>query len=170
MLNRLTRMFQPQNPRRDAELVFSRIITQHTFDSMPYREGVFETRRKTASSANAVGVYVTERRVTRGNMPDFENSIPAVTVDFRQMGVGVMLRVPLDGYHVIVSIPDKEDTWKFFDCEVRHQSRRPGGWHLVGLQLKSIYEVQDSEASVIRKYFNSLAGAARVQNDAYQYR
>ena len=164
MLDRLTRMFQSQNPKRNAELVFSRIFTKHSFDAMPYREGLVETRRKATSSANAVGVYITERSLIKGNAPDFENSIPAVTVDFRKMGVGVMLRTPLEGYRVIVSIPDKEDAWKFFECEVRHQSRRPGGWYLVGLQLTSIYEIPDPEALAIRRYLDSVAEPRREQN------
>ena len=155
MLDRLTRLFKPENPRRNAEKAFSRLINQSTLDSLLYREGLAESRRQSTGQTNAVGVLVMERRITLNDRPDFENPFPAVSIDFRQLGIGILLRSRIEGPTVIVAIPDKEDVWRLFECEVRHQSRRPGGWFQVGLRIFAIYQPTDMEMAEFRIHASS---------------
>lgn len=155
MLNRLTRLFKPENPRRSAEIAFSRLITQSTLDSLVYREGLANTRRRSVAQTNAVGVLMMERKIALNNSPDFENPVPAVSIDLRQLGIGILLRSRLEGATVIVAMPDKENFWRYFECEVRHQSRRPGGWLQVGLKILSIYYPTDPEMAAIRIHLTS---------------
>lgn len=153
MLNRLTRLFRPEDPRRIAEMAFSRLITQCTLDSLQYREGLAETRRHTAGQTYAVGVLAMEPKIASNDGPDFDNPIPGVTIDFRHLGIGILLQRRLDSPTVIVAIPDKEEARRMFECEVRHQSRRPGGWYQVGLKILANYQPTDVETIAIRAHF-----------------
>lgn len=154
MLNRLTRLFRPEDPRRIAEMAFSRLITQCTLDSLQYREGLAETRRHSAAQTYAVGILAMERKIASSDAPDFDNPIPGVTIDFRHLGIGILLQRRLDSPTVIVAIPDNEEAWRMFECEVRHQSRRPGGWYQVGLKILAIYQPTDFEKIAIRTQFS----------------
>jgi hypothetical protein len=155
MLDRLTRLFNPENPRRDAEMAFSRLVSQCGMESLPYREGLAETRREQSAHVQAMGVLVMDQHPDSLELAAFASPIPAVTFDFRRMGVGILLRRPLESSLVVVAIPDKEELWRLFQSEVRHQSARPGGWIQVGLKLLSIYEPQPDQMALLRKHLTS---------------
>lgn len=156
MLNRFTQLFRSDDHRKKAEMAFSRLLTQSSLEGLSYREGMNDTRRRTKSQASAIGVWLVPCARTGANQPDFTRPIPAVTFDLRQMGVGVLTRKTLEAGRIVAAIPDKEDVWRLFECEVRHQSQRPGGWVQVGLQICSIFDASHAELTMLRSHFTPV--------------
>lgn len=155
ILDRLTRLFNPENPRRNAELTFSRLVSQCAMESLPYREGLMETRREQVAHVHALGVLVIDQHPDNPDSAAFADPIPAVTFDFRRMGVGILLRRQLECEIVVVAIPDKEELWRLFQGEVRHQSIRPGGWYQVGLKMMTFHEPQKDQMATLREHLIS---------------
>lgn len=162
MLDRLTRLFNPENPRRNAEMAFSRLVSQCSMESLPYREGLAETRREQTAHVQALGVLVMDQHPDSLELAAFTDPIPAVTFDFRRMGVGILLRRELVSSTVVMAIPDKEELWRLFQSEVRHQSVRPGGWIQVGLKMLSIYEPQAEQMAMLRRHLTSRPDPAQA--------
>ena len=153
MLNRLTKLFAPDSPEKKAEIAFARLISQFQMESLPYREGLAASRRGAHSQQVAIGVWLVP--CSDSGQGDFENAIPGVTFDLRRMGIGVLAREKLTCKTVVVAIPDKEDVWRYFDCQVRHRSKRNGGWSLIGLQLRKVVDPMPSDLKTLRMKFDS---------------
>lgn len=135
----------------------------NTSKSLPYIGGLIATRRNAKSQATAIGVWLIPCEEIQTVQPDFTNAIPAVTFDLRRMGVGVLMRQHLECRVVIVAIPDKEEAWRLFECEVRHQSQRLGGWYQVGLQAQSIFEPALAEMTLLQSHFTRASTPATAQ-------
>jgi len=170
MLNRFAKLFNAETPRKKTEMAFARLVSQASLESMPYIGGLSETRRNDKSQATAIGVWMIPCKDTEGQtvQPDFTKAIPAVTFDLRRMGVGVLMRQHLNCNVFIVAIPDKEETWRLFECDVRHQSQRLGGWYQVGLQAQSIFEPTLTEMTLLRSHFTQASTPAKSQK-AYSW-
>ena len=165
MLDRFTKLFNPENPRKKAEMAFARLVSEVSLGSLPYRGGLSETRRRAKSQPTAIGVWLIPCNEPQTVQPDFTNAIPAVTFDLRNMGIGVLVRQHLE-CDVVVAIPDKQENWHSFECEVRHQSQRPGGWYQVGLQVQSIFEPSLTEMTLLRSHFTQELASATAE-EAY---
>lgn len=147
-------------------MAFARLLSQASLESLPYSGDLIETRRNAKSQATAIGVWLIPCKESQTVQPDFTNAIPAVTFDLRRMGVGVLMRQHLECNVVIVAIPDKEEAWRLFECDVRHQSQRLGGWYQVGLQAHSIFEPTLIEMTSLRSHFTQASTPAAAQ-EAY---
>ncbi|MEO2031304.1 MAG: hypothetical protein ABGZ35_04380 [Planctomycetaceae bacterium] len=81
----------------------------------------------------------------------------AVCCDVRAEGFGVLSPVQVEGQALIVAVPNGGEAdagWKFFVASCCHQTPRPGGWFLLGLQAERIYE----PTSIQRQEFRAAIG------------
>lgn len=141
ILSTLGGMFNRRDPRQEAGLALTRLLSQFDMEAMPYDRGMRESRRDDNSRHVAIGVWLIP--LTENQDPDkadLNKAIPAATCDLRRHGIGVLMPVKLQSKKFIVAIADMEKTWRFFLVGVRHQSDRPGGWFQLGLSVDRIWE------------------------------
>lgn len=160
MLERLTRLFVPDDKRRKAHLTLARLLTQIELNGLSYRENVEATRRKSESHAMAMGAWIIPYRESAADgRLALELAMPVVTYDFRRTGVGVLSRAKIEFESIAVAIPDVEGVWNFFDCRVCHQSGRPGGWTLAGLQISQLLIPDPHDVTLFRRQIGDVPEA-----------
>lgn len=157
MLDIMSRMFSRRDPRRDAQNCLARVISRFDMSRLSYREGIVNDRRSRQERHVAIGVWlfpiVKSGRPCRFNI---KKGVPAVTHDIRSEGLGVMTPVRLNESRYVVATPDDETVWRFFEAEVRHNTRKPGGWYMLGLQVNSLVLPESDQMSEFRAHTNSV--------------
>lgn len=136
MLEVVSKLFSRRDPRQEAKLGLARIISRYDMTRLSYEQGISDERRCRDERYIALGVWLfpCEAETTAHEL-NISCGVPAVTYDLRSGGLGVMTPMRLNFRHFVVAVPDEEDTWKFFRCEARHNSVKPGNWYLLGLQV-----------------------------------
>lgn len=153
MFDRLARIFQPEDKQKKAGIVLARLLSQHNLESLPFREGIVATRRGGNAQPMSVGVWMIPFDGSPAeSLQNLEQSIPGITSDGRRQGIGVLCRDRVAAERLLVAVPDKESVWRFFDCEVKHQTSRPGGWYLLGLHIDRIIDLDPAEVTQFRRH------------------
>jgi hypothetical protein len=158
MLDTVLNMFTRNDSRRNAVLGLARIISRCDLVNLSYETGHREDRRAKGQHYASWGVWLfpceaggtaTALRISSG--------VPAVTHDLRSEGLGIMTPVKLKAAHLIVAIPDDEDeSWRFFRGEVRHNTRRPGGWHHLGIHVESTITLESPQRVAFREHIQGI--------------
>ena len=145
MITKISSMFQRRSPQRDPALAMARINTLFGMGSLPWDSGVYADRRAQDEVHASIGVWVTpvlgDTQTT--DAAALSSVQQAVCCDVRAEGFGVLTPVQIEGHKLIVAVPnggDADASWKFFVASCCHQTPRPGGWFLLGLQVESIFE------------------------------
>ena len=134
-------VFQKRNPRQQAGLALTRLLTQFDMGQMPYETGTRPSRRREGTRNVAIGIWLTPFEENRGpETADMQKSIPAATCDLRRQGIGVLMPVKLQSRKFIAAVADLENVWRYFVVKARHVTDRPGGWFQLGLSVESMYE------------------------------
>ncbi|MCA9036428.1 MAG: hypothetical protein KDA91_14940 [Planctomycetaceae bacterium] len=140
-----------EKPRTKASNALARILTMHDMSEMSYEEGISRSRRQDFPRPVALGVMVIPcGRETKAADVNYLHAVPGVTCDLRREGIGVLLPHNLKGDHFLVAIPDTEEVWRFFGCECRHNSPRPGGWWQLGLHVEWLAEPESNQMADFR--------------------
>ncbi len=136
MLEVVSKLFSRRDPRQEAKLGLARIISRYDMTRLSYEQGISDERRSRDERYIALGVWLfpCEAETTPEEL-NISNGVPAVTYDLRSGGLGVMTPMFLNHKYFVVAVPDEADSWKFFRCEVRHNSIKPGNWYLLGMQV-----------------------------------
>ncbi len=154
MIAKVAGFFQRRHPEREAALALARITTLTDIGSLPWDTGVYDDRRSRDEVPAALGVWVTPLADDADPAKvSMESPYHAVCCDLRAKGFGVLSPMPIPGDRFIVAIPngtDDDDSWKFFVAEMCHQTPRPGGWHLLGLQIERLFEPGSTQARQFR--------------------
>ena len=162
MLDAVVNLFSRRNPRRDAVLGLARIISRYDLVNLGYSEGHREDRRSRDEHHASWGVWLFPcREDDRAEGLKISSGVPAVTHDLRSEGLGIMTPLRLQGDYFFVAVPDEEDdTWKFFKGQVRHYTRRPGGWHHLGLQVLRTIVLESQQRAEFRQHIQSIESGA----------
>lgn len=161
MMDRVRNFFNPNESRRKASLAMARLLTWHDMHGMSFRENIEASRRKSESRQIALGAWLIPWcEDTPARALNFDLAAPAVTYDLRRTGIGVLTRRPIEFSTITVAMPDLEDVWRFFECQVCHQSRRPGGWTLAGLQVIQLLELDPRDVTYFRSRIEDESAAA----------
>lgn len=141
VLSNLGGVFQKRNPRQQAGLALTRLLTQFDMGQMPYETGTRPSRRSEGTRSVAIGIWLTPFEENRGpETADMQKAIPAATCDLRRQGIGVLMPVKLQSRKFIAAVADSENVWRYFVVKARHVTDRPGGWFQLGLSVESMYE------------------------------
>ena len=141
VLNAIASLLHRPDPRQQASLYISRLMSQVDLATMPFDEGIQASRREAQTRHVAIGIWLIPMNADqKPDQADMNRAIPAATCDLRRNGIGVLTPARLQSKQFIVAVPDSENTWKYFVAESRHQSDRPGGWHQLGLSIEKIWE------------------------------
>lgn len=141
VLSNLGSVFQRRNPRQQAGLALTRLLTQFDMGQMPYESGTRPSRRSEGTRSVAIGIWLIPFDENRGaENADMQKAIPAATCDLRRQGIGVLMPVKLQSQKFIAAVADTENVWRYFVVKARHVTSRPGGWFQLGLSVESIYE------------------------------
>lgn len=153
MLDAFVNMFSRKDPARTAQNCLARIITRFDMSRISYREGIVPDRRTREERNEAIGVWL---------FPQHENSklghftvssgVPAVTYDFRTSGMGILTPTRLKAQRFVVATPDETGNWQFFQCDVRHNTKKAGGWHLIGLQVAALLQPEGEQLAEFRSH------------------
>jgi hypothetical protein len=153
LFNSFRQLFRGPSPQQKARVAFARLVSQWDMVSMPYDEGLRESRRSQFTRSAAIGVRLAP---LNDNDPagdvDWSNSIPAVTRDLRRSGLGLLLSYPLTHSRFLVAVADQENTWRCFLANARHLSPLPGGWYQLGLTIESLQEITPRQAAQLRQF------------------
>ena len=161
MLDSFVKMFSRKDPARAARNCLTRIITRFDMTRISYREGLIEDRRLRQERNEAIGVWIFPQHVNslKGHF-EVAAGVPAVTYDFRSNGMGILTPVKLNYLHFVVATPDETGSWKFFKGDVRHNTRKAGGWYLIGLEVVSMVELESEQFGSFRDH---IAGVCEDQ-------
>ena len=134
MLDLVAKFFTRGDPRRDAKIGLARIISRYEMTGLSYKHGIADERRSRDERYVPMGVWLfpCSETATSADL-NLSSGVPAVTHNLRIEGFGVMTPVRLKHRHFVVAVPDENDVWRFFRCDVRHNTARPGHWFLLGL-------------------------------------
>ena len=159
MLDAITRLFSKRDSRQEARLGLARIISRYDMIRLCYEEGINVDRRSRDERHIALGIWLfpCAEDATAEDF-DINSGVPAVTHDLRCEGIGVMTPLPMDAEHYVVAAPDENGGWRFFKCEVRHSTKKPGGWHLLGLQVDNVLDLDGSTRRAFREYIARICG------------
>lgn len=154
MLDMVMNMFTRCNPKRDASIALARIISRYDMQCMGYEEGLVEDRRAKEERHVALGVWLFAHPEGQSVADlDFSSGVPAVTHDLRAEGFGVMTPVRLKRNRFLLATPgENDDDWRFFVCEVRHNTRKPGGWYKLGLIVESAVKLDGDQRAEFRDH------------------
>ena len=156
--------FGRRDPRQEAGLSLARLLSQLDLLEMPFDNGIQPTRRSNTSRNVAIGVWLMPLGAKQDpSTANFDNAMPAVTSDLRRLGVGILMPLRLPATRVVLAFADVEDHWKFFVCNVRHNSPRPGGWFKIGLAVDGIWEPEPLQISHFRNRILSAFGNAQAE-------
>jgi len=81
-------------------------------------------------------------------------AVPAVTQTLRAEGFGVMTPQILDAEYFIIAAPSDDSehaNWLFYECDIRHNTQRPGGWYYVGLQIRRLIDLDTEQRIAFRE-------------------
>lgn len=141
VLSNLGGIFQRENPRQQAGLALTRLLTQFDMRQMPYETASCPSRRKDGSRNVTIGIWLTPFEESRGpGDADMQKAVPAATCDLRRQGIGVLMPVRMTSRKFIAAVADQENVWRFFVVSARHVTDRPGGWFQLGLSVEAVYE------------------------------
>jgi hypothetical protein len=158
MIAKISNMFQRRHPQRDAALALARITTLSGMGSLPWDSGVYADRRAQDEVQASIGVWFTPVvDDAKADTLSLGTVQQAVCCDVRAEGFGVLSPVQVEGQALIVAVPNGGEAdagWKFFVASCCHQTPRPGGWFLLGLQAERIYE----PTSIQRQEFRAAIG------------
>ncbi len=157
MLKNLSQVLCLQDPRKKASLALARVLTQYDMESLSFRGDVVSTRRQGEARQIALGAWLIPycSEGPRGVL-DFDAAIPAVTYDLRRNGIGVLTQQEIQLTTVTVAMPDRDGIWRFFESHICHQSRRPGGWFLQGMQVQQLLEPHPGDVTHFRIHIRDL--------------
>lgn len=145
--------------QKQAGLALARLMTQLDMESMPYDEGVRQSRRDATTRYLAIGVWLVP--VGENEDPqtvDLRKAVPAATCDLRRHGIGVMIPVRLESPRFIVAIADIENIWRYFLVRSVHITGRPGGWFHLGLHVERIWEPTSLQTVEFRNRVENVFG------------
>lgn len=157
MLDLVANLFTRNNPKRDAKNCLTRIISRYDMSRLSYEEGIEADRRSKDERHVAIGVWLFPQpeNAPVGSL-NVDQGVPAVTHDLRSEGLGVMTPVCIDNKRFMVATPDESERWRFFQTEVRHNTRKPGGWYMLGLQVTSLVEIDGDDAANFRRHISQV--------------
>ncbi len=151
MFERITNYFRTEDTAKKASVALARLLSQYDMESIAYRSDLTESRRRSESRQIALGCWIIPFEPSRPDVLDFSSAIPSVTYDMRRGGVGVLTQERIELKRLGLALPDKDGVWRFFEGELRHGSRIPGGWNLAGLQLVRILELDPRDVTQFRE-------------------
>jgi len=157
MIAKVNELFQRRNPKREASLALARITTLTDVTALPWAAGVCQERRSKDEIPTAIGVLMAP--IPEGYRADdvnVESMYRAVCCNLRATGFGVVSSEAVAGEQFLIAIPngtDDADAWKFFVADVRHQTARPGGWFLTGLEVQQIHDLSSEQ----RRHFRPVS-------------
>lgn len=143
-------------------MALARLLSQYDMDSIAYRSDIAESRRRSESRQIALGCWIIPFETGRPQILDYSNVSTAVTYDIRRGGIGLLKRERIPHAAVVIALPDKDGVWRFFYCNVCHQSDVPGGWSLSGLQIQRIFEPDPRDVTLFRECIHELPGARQA--------
>ena len=163
MLEAVTNLFTRRDPRREAALGLARIISRHEMVGLSYDQGISDDRRTHDEWHVALGVWLFPCEPTDlAADVDLSYGVPAVTIDIRREGFGVMTPVKLKHEHFVIAVPhEEEDSWRFFRCQVCHNTRRPGSWFQLGIQVERTIELEGSQRVAFREHIQRIDASAQ---------
>ena len=160
MLEVVANLFTRRDPRREARLGLARIISRYDMTCLSYEQGITVERRDRDERHVALGVWLFPCKATaKAADLNIASGVPAVTHDLRSDGFGVMTPVSLKHKHFFVAVPDETDCWRFFKCDVRHNSVKPGNWYLLGLQVDVSILLDGKQRIRFRDHIGEICGA-----------
>lgn len=161
MLDIMSKMFTRRDPRRDAQNCLARIISRFDMSKLSYNEGIVEDRRSRQERHLSIGVWLFP--IVKSGTPcrfDIEKGVPAVTHDIRSEGLGVMTPVRLHEDRYVVAIPDEGSLWRFFEADVRHNTRKPGSWYMLGMHINSLVLPESDQMIEFREHVTEVCESA----------
>ena len=163
MLEAVASLFTRRDPRREAALGLARIISRHEMAGLSYDQGIDQDRRTHDEWHVAMGVWLFRCESTdTAEDVDFSYGVPAVTNDICREGFGVMTPVKLEHEHFVIAVPhDEEDSWQFFRCQVCHNTKRPGNWFQLGIQVQRTIELEGSQRAAFREHIARIDASAQ---------
>jgi hypothetical protein len=158
MLEAVTNLFTRRDPRREAALGLARIISRHEMSGLSYDQGIAEDRRIHDEWHVALGIWLFPCESTDEAADiDVSYGVPAVTIDIRRQGFGVMTPVKLQSEHFMIAVPhEEEDSWQFFRCNVCHNTRRPGNWFQLGIQVERTVDLEGTQRVAFREHIQRI--------------
>jgi hypothetical protein len=164
MIKSFKNFFGRRDPRQEAGLTLARLLTQLDLLEMPFDNGVRQTRRSNSTRYVAIGIWLMPLGAKQNpEDANFDNALPAVTADLRRLGVGLLMPLRLPASRVLLAFADAEDHWKFFVCNVRHNSPGPGGWFKIGLAVEGTWEPEPLQISHFRNRIMNAFGNADTE-------
>ena len=169
--SRVMKLFGARDPKEKSTLALARMLSQYDMSSMPFENALAESKRRDQPRPITVGTMVVPMAAKQtAATADFSLAQPMVTCDLRREGIGIFTTRRQEVPAFIVALADSEDSWKFFTCELRHQSRRPGGWWHLGLLVQNLYDpdigqMQDFRARLKQVFGETGQTAAAVEPD-----
>lgn len=160
MLDLVTNLFSRRNPQRDAKNCLARIISRYDMSRLSYEEGIEADRRCRDERHVAIGIWLFPQTddCPAGEF-NVEHGVPAVTHDIRSEGLGVMTPISLEQKRFVVATPDESERWRFFQTDVRHNTRKPGGWYMLGLQVTKLVEIEGDQAIEFREHISEVCAS-----------
>lgn len=153
MLDLVNKLFSGQNARRDAQQGLARIISRYDVSRMCYEEGVVPDRRSREERHVALGVWLIPCDADdRPNDIRVDRALPAVTHDVRSEGVGILTPLMLESQNFVVAMPFENSGFQFYKAVVKHNSDQPGGWHLLGLYVERVIELDGDQRAEFRQH------------------
>ncbi len=158
MLEVLTNMFTRRDPKQEAALGLARIMTRYDMTRLSYDEGIREDRRHRHERTVALGVWLFPcSKSSLGEDFNTSTGIPAVTHDLRPEGFGIMtpIRSPHE-YFIVATCEEGESVWRFFKCLARHNTKQPGGWYKLGLQVERLIVLEGGQRAGFHEHVASV--------------
>ncbi|MEQ9411869.1 MAG: hypothetical protein RIK87_29410 [Fuerstiella sp.] len=157
MLDTVVRMFTRRDPRREAASALTRIMNRHDVIRLSYEDGVFVDRRGRNEKHVAMGVWLFPCAADPEKFGiRVGDGVPAVTHDMRPNGFGIMTPMRLQHHEYAVAVQDEDDSWKFFRCKVRHNTRKPGGWYHLGMEVERVLSPTPAEQTAFHQHVQAL--------------
>lgn len=154
----------------------ARILNRHDVANMTFDSGIEVDRRENRHRNVSWGVWLFPIDSSmKANELHLDHGLPAITQDLRREGIGVMTPMRLDGDQFVIAMPEtavldtfapetssRETVWNFFRCDVRHNTRSPGGWYHLGLQVAEAVELDGGQRNDFREHVASIGLEADV--------
>ncbi|MCP4175912.1 MAG: hypothetical protein GY758_34655 [Fuerstiella sp.] len=163
MIEAVANLFTRRDPGREAALGLARIISRHEMAGMSYDHGIVDDRRVNEEWHVALGVWLFPCDCSdRAEDVDMSCGVPAVTVDIRRQGFGVMTPVQLKNEYFLIAVPDEQaDAWIFFRCRMRHNTKRPGNWYQLGIQVERTIDLEGSQRVAFREHIGRVEASSQ---------
>ncbi|MEP3481662.1 MAG: hypothetical protein ABJZ55_20635 [Fuerstiella sp.] len=176
MLDTVLDLFSRRDPRREAVVGLARILNRRDVASLAFESGHEVDRRDNDQRKVSWGVWLFRIDAkTKAAELQLDCGLPAVTQDLRREGIGVMTPMQLAGDQFVIAMPEEpvlntyapernssETSWIFFRCDVRHNSRCPGGWFQLGLQVAESISLESDQRVQFREHIQSVIRDADV--------